>query len=40
MVQVYIAFFFYGTAAAAAVARDQPVWQAWLDEQFPMPQMG
>jgi uncharacterized protein YndB with AHSA1/START domain len=40
MVQVYIAFFLYGSGAAAAVARDQPAWQAWLDEHFPMPQMG
>ena len=38
--QVYIAFYLYGDNAKAAVERDQPAWQMWMDERFPMPQMG
>ncbi len=40
MVQVYMAFYLYGTDAKAAVERNQPTWQAWMDQRFPMPQMG
>ncbi len=40
MVQVYLAIYLYGADAKAAVERDEPVWQAWINEQFPMPQMG
>ena len=29
--------YLYGDQAAAAVARETPVWQAWLEECFPMP---
>ena len=37
--QVYltIRFYLYGDQAAAAAARAEPVWQAWLNERFPMP---
>jgi uncharacterized protein YndB with AHSA1/START domain len=40
MVQVYIAVYLYGANAKAAVERDEPIWQKWMDERFPMPQMG
>ncbi len=40
MVQVYIAIYLYGTNAKATVERDEPIWQTWMDEQLPMPQMG
>jgi uncharacterized protein YndB with AHSA1/START domain len=30
-------FYLYGDQAAATVARETPVWQAWLQERFPMP---
>jgi uncharacterized protein YndB with AHSA1/START domain len=40
MVQVYIAIYLYGPNAKAAALRDEPAWQAWLGERFPMPQMG
>jgi hypothetical protein len=29
--------YLYGDQAAATVARDIPVWQAWIQERFPMP---
>jgi uncharacterized protein YndB with AHSA1/START domain len=34
MLEIY--FYLYGAQAATAVSRDQPVWQAWLNEHFPM----
>jgi uncharacterized protein YndB with AHSA1/START domain len=40
MAQVYIGIYLYGSAAQSAVERDEPSWQAWIDERFPMPQMG
>ncbi len=40
MVQVYLAIYLYGPAAKAAATRDEPAWQKWIDENFPMPQMG
>jgi hypothetical protein len=40
MAQVYMAIYLYGQGAKAAVERDQAAWQAWIDERFPMPQMG
>ena len=40
MVQVYLAVYLYGANAKAAVERDEPAWQAWIGERFPMPQMG
>jgi uncharacterized protein YndB with AHSA1/START domain len=39
MAQVYMAFYLYGDRAKTVVARDEPAWQAWIDERFPMPQM-
>jgi len=30
-------FYLYGDQAAANVAREQPRWQAWIQERFPMP---
>jgi uncharacterized protein YndB with AHSA1/START domain len=38
--QVYIGIFLYGDHAKATVERDEPKWQTWIDERFPMPQMG
>jgi uncharacterized protein YndB with AHSA1/START domain len=40
MAQVYMGIYLYGGDAKAAVERDEPAWQAWMDERFPMPQMG
>lgn len=40
MVQMYMAVYFYGAGAKAAIERDQPAWQKWMGERFPMPQMG
>ena len=34
-----IRFYLYGDRAAAAVARDEPLWRAWIDARFP-PQGG
>ena len=30
-------FYLYGDQAAATVARETPLWQAWFQERFPMP---
>ena len=30
-------FYFYGDQAAGNVARETPLWQAWIRERFPMP---
>jgi hypothetical protein len=30
-------FYFYSDQAAGTVARETPLWQAWLQERFPMP---
>ena len=30
-------FYLYGDQAAATVARETPLWQAWIQERFPMP---
>ena len=40
MVMVCMSVYLYGAQAKAAVDRDQPTWQKWMDERFPMPQMG
>jgi uncharacterized protein YndB with AHSA1/START domain len=40
MVQVYMAIYLYGANAKATVERDEPIWQTWMSERFPMPQMG
>jgi len=34
---VSLCFYFYGDRAATAVADNQPRWQAWVAEHFPMP---
>ena len=36
--QVYLSirFYLYGDQAAAAAARAEPVWQAWMNEHFPI----
>jgi hypothetical protein len=34
---VAINFYLYGDQAAETVARETPLWQAWLQERFPMP---
>ena len=39
MVMVCLSVYLYGEKAKAAVERDEPVWQKWMDERFPMPQM-
>lgn len=33
-------FFLYGSSAAEVAARDEPRWQAWINESFPMPTAG
>jgi len=40
MVMVCLSVYLYGPDAKAAVERDEPAWQKWMGEQFPMPQMG
>lgn len=43
MVMAYVAIYLYGSNAKAAVERDEPIWQKWMDEKFPplaMPSMG
>lgn len=39
MAQLYMAVYLYGAGAKAAIERDEPAWQAWMAERFPMPQM-
>ncbi|GJG85910.1 hypothetical protein tb265_10910 [Gemmatimonadetes bacterium T265] len=34
---VALNFYHYGDQAAASVARETPLWRAWIDERFPMP---
>ena len=34
---VTLSFYFYGDQAAAAVARETPLWQAWIEGRFPAP---
>lgn len=34
---VALNFYHYGDQAAATVARETPMWQAWIDERFPTP---
>lgn len=35
--QVFLSarLYLYGATAAAAVARDEPIWRTWIDERFP-----
>jgi hypothetical protein len=32
-----LSFYLYGDHAAPTVARETPLWQAWIQERFPMP---
>jgi uncharacterized protein YndB with AHSA1/START domain len=34
---VTLSFFLYGDQATGTVAREQPLWQAWIDKHFPTP---
>ena len=36
-VMATFSFYFYGDQAAATAARENPLWQAWIQERFPMP---
>ncbi len=40
MVMVCLSVYLYGDKAKSAVERDEPIWQKWMVERFPMPQMG
>lgn len=40
MVMVCLSVYLYGDRAKAAIERDEPAWQKWLGDQFPMPQGG
>jgi uncharacterized protein YndB with AHSA1/START domain len=40
MVMVCLSVYLYGDNAKTAVERDEPTWQTWMNERFPMPQMG
>ena len=40
MVMVCLSVYFYGDKAKAVVKGDEPTWQTWMGERFPMPQMG
>jgi uncharacterized protein YndB with AHSA1/START domain len=34
---IALGFYLYGDAAAATVARETPLWDAWIQKRFPMP---
>jgi hypothetical protein len=34
---VTLSFYLYGDQAAGTVARETPLWEAWIQERFPMP---
>jgi hypothetical protein len=34
---VTLSFYFYGDQPAGIVDRETPLWQAWIQERFPMP---
>ena len=36
-VQVAASLYFYGDGAQAALTREAPVWQGWLERSFPTP---
>jgi uncharacterized protein YndB with AHSA1/START domain len=36
-VMAVVNIYFYGDQAAGTVAREKPLWQAWIQERFPMP---
>src|SRR5262249_40959741 len=35
-IMVTLSFFLYGDQAAGTVGRETPLWQAWIQERFPM----
>lgn len=37
---VCLSVYLYGDKPKAAVERDEPTWQKWMGERFPMPQTG
>jgi hypothetical protein len=39
MIMVCLSIYLYGDKAKVAVERDEPIWQKWINERFPMPQM-
>jgi uncharacterized protein YndB with AHSA1/START domain len=39
MAMVCMSVYLYGDNAKAAIERDEPAWQMWVDQRFPMPQM-
>jgi hypothetical protein len=36
-IMVTLNFYLYGDQAAGTVARETPLWEAWIQERFPMP---
>ena len=36
-IMVAMSFYHYGDQASGTVARETPLWQAWIQERFPMP---
>ena len=36
-IMVTLSFYLYGDQASGTVARETPLWQAWIQERFPMP---
>ena len=36
-IMVTLSFYLYGDQAAGTVARETPLWQAWIQEHFPLP---
>lgn len=40
MAMAYMGIYLYGDNAQSAVEHDEPIWQAWLDNLLPAPQMG
>jgi uncharacterized protein YndB with AHSA1/START domain len=37
-IMVTLSFYLYGDQAAGTVAHETPLWQAWIQERFPMPE--
>jgi uncharacterized protein YndB with AHSA1/START domain len=37
MVMLCMSIYLYGDQAKAAVERDEPIWQKWIQDRFPMP---
>ena len=37
-VHASVSFYLFGEQGAAAMARDEPLWRAWMSERFPRPQ--